>query len=265
MYAPPVALRNLTIEEMVHLSTPWLDPSGSRKLLAGYARTAPLLDDIAAAHEALLAAQPRAVAHDKELTELLAQEENLDLRHDRLARGSALLLEAMAELSDDRGAFLHARDLLLPDGLAVINRNFAAEAGAAALTRRRLQETPEVAALLEKTPAGPDRKLAEVVNEWLETGRKLGELEVQRIQLEQKSPASPAATSAQRALARNQWGRAVHAMLNLIALDPSPPDAIQTAVLVPVREAEARADQRASRSKKKDPDDQDPGDQNPGG
>lgn len=250
-----MALKNLTVEEMIGMSSSWVAPGETRTLLEKHPRTAGILGDIVAAHEGLVGSQEKAQQEDQKLASLVVQQKSVDGVYDRKARGSNLLLAALAELCDDEAqarTFAEAQALLHPNGLAFINQNYAAEAGVAELTRHRLQEAPAVQALLASIPLPPGfgPTLAAEVQTWLDAGETLRKLEAERIALVDTSETASAQSPERKpqSVARNRWIRVIRLVLDQINLDESPDPELRRRVLLPVAEAEARADARAGRA-----------------
>lgn len=257
-----MALKNLSSETMLALSTSWLDPGRGRKALEDHPRATHYLADLAAAHSALLAASasPDASALPPEMIALSAEETEVDTLHDRKVRGLHLVLTGLAELTDDRAEaarLLGARDTLFPDGISINQRSYLDEAGNVSAVARRLDSSPETRALLLHTPLPHGKKLDDEVLAWLDTGERLGKLEARRVGLLHDRDASRSGSKRGDLLrARNRWSRVTHAFLAAIDLDDHPGDALEKNFIRPLREAEAKADRRAAPGP--DPDASDP-------
>ena len=97
-----------------------------------------------------------------------------------------------AQLSDFRGR-------VLSEGAMLVRPSYVVEAGNAALAGQRLTAADE--ALLARV-THPDGTLLQTFREWLDTARKLGDIETQRASL---SPTSPSRDEV-RAL-RTEWNK----------------------------------------------------------
>ncbi|MBI5481435.1 MAG: hypothetical protein HY906_21435, partial [Deltaproteobacteria bacterium] len=204
-----MALNRLTTAEMISVSAPWVKPgSEERELLLGYPETAGVVPRVDAAHQGLLATQPKPAATGR-LTEISEQSGRLDLRHDTTARGLDLLFGGIEALAPDVSTaedYVKLHQLLLPQGMSATQRTYRDEAGQGALLKERL--TPEVRTTLGnlRTPFGT---VLEVVDEWIAVAIQLGGLEDERARLAEARPAPP--TQADVATARHRWVRAVNA------------------------------------------------------
>jgi len=239
-----MALRDIDTEEMLGLSANWVKGGPHHEMLKTHPRTASFLADIQASHEALLATQPSGKAGSDDLVRLLEKEVLVDDRHDRSARAVSFFLQGHIEVAPDdaaRSLYRQTLKILLPDGLGVVNRNYSAEAGAAALTEQRLNARADIVALLKASPGKPGKSLHELVIEWLDAGKLLGDLEAQRHTLEQQLGDQPIISRSDRVQARNRWIRTVRTMQGSIELDKEPSVEIRAAVLAPLAQADARA------------------------
>ncbi len=237
-----MALKNLTVEEMVALSVSWVGADKpAHQALKHNARLSGLLPDLERAHASIYAVTPQAV--DPRKAELAQQAIALDVKHDQLARGIYGVLTEYAGLVEDGAPYLALRDQLYPNGIApVIQVSFRGQAGYADLLRSRLSQ--ELEQRLQEFVL-PNTNLLEKVRQWLDTAQKLGDIEEQRARIEK----SEGPSFGQQAVdARNQWIRVVNAFVGLASLSPLEPQQ-DLLVFGPLREAEARADARAQRRK----------------
>lgn len=235
-----MALKNLTVEEMVALSVSWVGADNpAHRLLKANTRLSGLLPELDRAHSAIYSVRPHAV--DPRKAELAQQAIAIDVRHDQLARGIYGVLTEYANLAEEGAEYIQLRDQLFPNGLApVVQVSFRGQAGHADLLRERLtadQRARLTAFVLPKTT------LLEQVEQWLDAGRQLGELEEQRARLEQVQGPS---FGQQTVDARNLWIRVVNAFLSLASLSELDPKD-ELVLFGPLREAEARADARSQR------------------
>lgn len=230
-----MAIKRLTAQEMVQLSTPWVNPNDQAGIaLAKLPLLAGLLPQLKAAHEAIFAAQ---VATEDPRAKALSQAEaELDATHDALTRGIYGSLTMLAEFSPSAEELLRLRDMLLPEGLEHTRKTYRGEAGHAALIAARLDDG--VRARL-KSVTLHDKNLLDVVNAWLAAAHKLGELEEERARL-----TAPAATSAaQLNDARIAWIRVTNALVanaELVKLDKEDDRILFSALRAAARTADSR-------------------------
>lgn len=237
-----MALKQLTTGEMLSLSEPWVSPGPVRALLDGIAEARPVLPHVEAARRALLDTQFDPT--QPELQKLSEQAGALDARHDAQVGGIHALLGALAQLATDpaRGeALLRLRDRLFPQGVSVVQHSYRDEAGQAELVEGRLTEADR--ALLRAVPV-LSSTLGDVVARWQHTARELGRVEDRRVALldEKRRGTRPADVVA----ARNQWIRAVNALLS--ALDLAAPDERTRLAILGALEASTKAAARRRQS-----------------
>lgn len=235
-----MALKSLTLNEMVHVTQSMLHgESPARALLGGSALLEPLLPLLEAAHARVLAVAPR--PEDPRRAALAAEAVALDQVHDAVVGSLSRLLTALAELADDGPRYLHLRDRLLPQGVAGATQlTFEGEAGYAARLRARL--TDATRAELAAISAG-SRDLLAVVTDWLDAGDRLGELTRQQQAL---SLEGPAATPATVHAARLEWIRAVNALRGLAPVAGLKDEELSV-LFTSLEQLEAKADARAAR------------------
>lgn len=240
-----MAYKRLTTGEMIQLSGPWVTPGTQPyKVLRSIPETAVVMPRLAGAHEMLLGMQP-VLDGDGLLARLTGQATALDASHDGFARAVNMIISGFALLPTLDPAMVEAlgrlRDLVLPDGLTIVQRSYREEAGAARMLATRL--TGDARAQLRKlhTPGGT---LEEIVEQWMATAHKLGEVEDQRARAMEQAALGPAAADVVKG--RNQWIRAVTAIVT--GLELAEVDAATAAIILgPLRDAERTADRRAGR------------------
>lgn len=208
-----MAVKRLTTEEMVQASGPWVtEGSDARKAIVAVPVLQGLLPRVDAAHKALLEAQPG--PNNPRLAALQTEEQTLDLEHDTLIRGTHMLLTALSLLSGSPEAaeqLLRLRDFLLPQGLEVTQSTYRAEAGAGELLKKRLADDASLKKQLKEIPVHHAKQsLWTVVEGWLARANRLGELENERAQI---APPNGPSDGARLVAARNQWIRAVNALV----------------------------------------------------
>ena len=240
-----VALRRLTTGEMAQLSGPWTtEGSAARKAILAIPELAPLLPKIDAAHRALHDTQPG--QENPRLAKLQEEESGLDLRHDEVIRGSYWFLTALAWLSgagQSADNLLRLRDFLFPEGLDATQRSYREEAGAVELLKTRIAGDPAVKKALKDIPVHKGT-LWQSVEELFRLGGKLGALENERAELQ---PAPGPGDAARVMAARNQWIRAVNALVANADLADLDAEKVKL-IFGPLRHAEKAADRRKGTS-----------------
>jgi hypothetical protein len=242
-----MSLRDLSTQTMVTLSAAWLDPAHARSSIEALPTAAGLLPKVDTAHRRLLKAQP-ARAKPKtppELTAIQVEQSETDVVHDRNARGAYNVLTGFAELADtdeQATAILGLRDKLFPPerGLNVIKMSYADEAGEATLVEKRL--TDEDRALLKKLPI-PGGTLLDAHKARVNAGKKLGDLDQQRVALEAKEALKAGIKSGDALQARNGWIKVVRTLVDAIDLD-EPSVTVRKRILQPLEDAERKAEKR---------------------
>ncbi len=233
-----MALRQLTIEEMVQISAPWATSgTPARSALQRVAHLAALLAQIDEAHRGIHAAKP--TTEDATLKQLSAEEAALDVQHDTLVRGTHGVLTMLAEVSAAADELLGLRDLLFPEGLEHIRKTYRGEAGHAAMVASRLNKSARARL---KAVTLHDKTLLDLADEWLAIAKKLGELEAERAHLSEASPGTPGQVNA----ARLQWIRVVNAMIAMAELAEIDADT-DALLFAALRAAERAASGRARR------------------
>jgi hypothetical protein len=242
-------LKHLTVAEMAALGLAWVDKGARRDTFLSIPEIAPLHPQVVEAHKAILAVQPAAKTMSPDLRALLQKGEIIDARHDHLVRASGLALELAREIclaadppDVDRAAVCdRVYDKLLPDGLAVVNTSWLAEAGNAARLEKLLEEETDIRPFL-KTIAVPGKgTLLDVLSRWIAAGQELSKVEHLREEMLQKQ-AAPADKATIQA-ARSRWIRLVSAILNNLDLSSAKAEAIES-IRGPVSRASDRAAKR---------------------
>lgn len=207
-----MALKRLSTEEMVQLSGPWVtEGTEARDAILAVPEMAGVLPKVEAAHGALHGVQP--TAEDPRLARLQEEAAEEDVQHDTLVRGMHMYLTSLALLSGSSttaDSLLQLRDFLLPDGLETMQKSYRAEAGAGDLLKTRLSDDAGAKKQLKKIPV-LEKHLGQYVDMLLARAKRLGELEDERARIV-NAPASPS-DGARLMLARNQWIRAVNALV----------------------------------------------------
>lgn len=212
-----MALRDLSIGQMLQTSKGWLDDDAAQ--LKSVPQLAPWVGPLRTAHDGLVASDSARNSTQGAMAALMAQQADGDLVHDRLLRGGFTLLSAFEQLHElvggNSGAFGTLRGQLFPGGLAMTQASYADEAAQAELAKKRV--TPETQPLLA-TKVG-DTTLDAIVEAWLASAAKLGELEAERNALVAQNDTIKA-TAPNTRDARNAWIKVVSVIqASIAALD----------------------------------------------
>ena len=239
-----MAYRNLSTEQMVHISADWLDPKGWRPVLLSIAMVAELVPKLEDVHEALISKQPTTSAILARVTVIQEKQGVVDILHDRKLRGAIGLLSSLADLTDEplkAASYLDLRDRLSPEGLRATIKSYTEEAGAAKMLLGRLDESSRQ---LLATIATPDGTLMDAVNAWTRAGRELGALESEKIALNQQLTSEGGKVRPLDVMkARNRWIRLAHALESNLELSDTD-EATVARILGSLHDGEAKADRR---------------------
>ncbi len=231
-----MGLRKLTSGEMMHTTSTWVEPTHRHhQLLASSPEVAALLPHLVRVHKGILSCQPGTWPNAVLLTR---QIEELDAQHDDLVRGIQSLLTAQSYLAAstaEREQWAKLRDKIFPDGLALLNRSFADEAGQAALALARL--SADERKKMKATAFGTTNLLA-LCEQYAQVARKLGDAATAKA-----TPPQAMVSRAESASARNQWIRVVSAILTAIEMTEDS-DELLREVVTPLRDLARKADRR---------------------
>ena len=255
-----MALRNLSLAEMVGVSAAWIAPAGHRAAFEGVPALAALLPEIERAHEGLVRAEsPGATGPIAEkLAKIVADALIFDSVHDQSARGGYKMLDAWIELSGSESPegvrYRAMRDAVYPEGTSFTGQSYVAESGHAMKTQQALEKSPELRAELRDIElfdkrTGKKRTLLEVVKAQIKAGRELGELEAKRTELLQATPDTVAQKDAPLTLSegRNRWMSVTGDVVRM-AKYASPKDRkLVESALLHLQRVEKAADARAAR------------------
>ncbi len=235
-----MAVKNLTLNEMVQITATMLHPEGSpRARLEANPMLTALVPALETAHHAVLGVMPR--PEDPRLQELSAQAAAADAVHDALVGSIHGLLTATADLLDDGATYLKLRDQLLPEGIAGAARlTYEGQAGYAKRLRAHLTEAQRTQ--LSSLAVG-NRNLLELVTQWMDAGERIGELDQERQRIASEAQAPTASTVSQ---ARYRWIRVVNAVRDVADIAELT-DADRTTIFGALAELEGAADLRAAR------------------
>ena len=183
-----MALRRLTVEEMIQFSTPWItEGNAARAAIEKVPLLAALLPQLQGAHSAIFAV--RAQSEDPKVQRLSQQEADIDVKHDNLVRGIFGALTMLAQVSSASDELLRLRDFLFPEGASHTQKTYRGEAGHAALVGSRLDA--DMNARL-KAISLQEKNLLDLVEEWLGVAKQLGDLEEERARLSPPSSSTAA-------------------------------------------------------------------------
>jgi hypothetical protein len=237
-----MALNRLRLEEMVAVTSTWVEPAHpDRRALAAVPALAALLPEIDAAWQGLHATYGAGPGTERR-KQIQDRQRALDLEHDDVLRGIWFYLQSqvfIAREPAERQELARLRDRLLPEGLTAVNKSYREEAGQAELATSRLTERDRE--LLQSMVMRDGRTLLDLVNRWRELAGRIGALDRERagdVRDERPTPADALA-------ARHRWIRIVTAMRDVAALVAADDPAIQE-ILAHVAAAEEAADRRAA-------------------
>jgi hypothetical protein len=246
-----MAFKDLTTPTILTILDTWLDPNRSLPSLKTLSRAAPLIPDLVAVRKGLQDSHAASAKSAPEIQRFQATAGELDVRHDRKARGLDKIIDGLSELVDDPelteklGAL--RTEILGPKGLLVISSSYTDEAQNAKLVDKRL--SPESKELLGDIKIY-DKTLGGWVKDWQGVAKELGEVESERTALETKTKAATASQPAPATRARNRAIRTLNALMMVIELD-EPTDELRTELLGPLEVELAKAEKRAKRSASK--------------
>lgn len=255
-----MALRNLTVKEMIGVTSSWLAPDDGRAVFEGSRTLSALTPEIERVHSELLRAEPAGPSAStvKELAKIVADTQAQDAIHDQNARIGFRALEIFIELvgpsSTEGRRYAVLRDALYPQGLGFTGESYVSEAGHAIKTRAALDKSNELRTelrdiILWDKRSGKRRTLLEVVRAQIKAGISLGKLEARRSALLHPEAASSPEAQARPTLAgaRNAWMTVVGDVLRLARYVPPKERKIVQAALAHLERAERLADARVSR------------------
>ena len=246
-----MSFRKLDAATMIAISDPLVDPEKDRPLLESYPMTAGLVAVLMVIHSRLLKIRNTVSDTIEKARQLSAQAKELNARYDVLYRSIYSVLGAWcvsASSEARRVVFEKTREILFPEGLSGVQRTYLSSAGLA--NQAMSQVTPEIETILREI--GVDgRSLFEMFMEWVNTGRKLGEVARQQMLFpEERESSQVSAGDVQTA--RFRWIRFMKALRILLELDDDAPSELKARVLQPLQVAERKYSDNKSGSEESD-------------
>lgn len=247
------SVRDLQIGEMINISAAWI--GAQKTTFLAIPEIAPHFARVETVHHALIDARDGASA-DAALSDLMAQAEVLDDRHDHLVRGLHYLLIAAHsfELGRDGGDPTKAENIerankaLLPNQLRAIQASYQAEAGNA--TQLEALADSEFSGLLGGIHITKDKTALDIAHDIGAVGKTLGSVEHQRsLAAAQMKKDSVTPSEVRRRM--RAWARVAEAILINLDIASAPAaniEALRQPLLDAVDKAVARRrDKRASK------------------
>ncbi|WP_428265734.1 hypothetical protein [Haliangium sp.] len=199
-------LNSLSTNVMLHHSALWAEDAELRAQITATPVGAAILTLVEQAHQRLSTQSERRRLLDVSLvslTELIAE---LDAIHDSMARAIHGAIDVLITASGDSaeiGALSQLKGMLFPEGLAIVQRSHAYEAGAARALERRVTKA-ELARLADI--AVGRHTLADWFRRWVDAGKALGERVHERAALiERSGRGGTGVEQIDTRAARNEW------------------------------------------------------------
>jgi hypothetical protein len=243
-------LKSLSSPAMVASTEGWVTPGPVHTALSGIEEVSGFLGKMSSARDGLLNVQVTEVVTPemRALKALSDEASTLDATYDRQYRSLYHVLfgnQLAASDEADQDAMASLLKRMFPKGLRMVNTTFLEESGEASLAKQRITEADR--GLLAQIPAWNGTALS-LVEAWIATGEKLGDVERRRAQLaEQVASSSNTVSQSDVLTARNQWIRVVRAILSGLALTDDVDEQTLSTILQPLRNAvDKAADRRRS-------------------
>jgi hypothetical protein len=214
MKAIKMALNRLSIAQMVNLTKDWVKPkSVTRQAFERVPSLSVLLSVIEVVHEGVLVAER--VTLTKDITELKFESTRTDAQFDNLVRGIIRGFDSEIFLARARGDYELAqalevlRDFLFPLNMKTVTLSYREESGHTDLVAARLK--PEHRTMLASMPVINGNLLGKL-EDWMQAGQKLGELEDERANVISPNRMQNAAD------ARSQWIQMVQTVYSVVRM-----------------------------------------------
>jgi hypothetical protein len=219
-------LNILPVNVMLAHSGYWLENEPLRVQLAVHPIGAALLAEVGRIHGRLSGQTERRRQLALALARFSELMSALDLTHDNLARAIHSVLEALIMATRDadmRELYLRLRGLLFPEGLSIVSRTYAYQAGAIAALEARVSAAD--VAQLAAIPVGPET-LADWYRAWVTAGKQLGEHVHEREALLVRTGRGGTATAeVDTRAARLEWIQIVQTLLGALDIMKIAPEA----------------------------------------
>jgi len=237
--------KSFDVPTMIAISDPWVDERKDKPVLLSVPLIAGLVPILEEAHNPLLRLQLKPSEADAAMRSLTEQALALDGEQDDRYRSLHSILTGWAAVSSEarRAILERLRDTLLPEGLGGTQRTYLAESGNVELAVSKM--TPEMETTLKEIVVDGTTAF-QLFNEWVELGRKLGDVERERARIAQ-TQSGTGVTAKDIQNARYRWIRAVNALSTLLELESDIPEDIRIRILQPLRAAEAKLAQKRAK------------------
>jgi hypothetical protein len=247
-----IALRHMSAAEMTALSSALLGEH--RKDFESIAEVKPLVRMVQTAHEGLLVAEPAAVDAAGAAQAIASEQRAVDLRHDHALRALYYALSARAEYLQAQETtdqpeverILRVRNVMVPGGLGGTQVSYSAEVGNTVRADEQRRNDTDTREVLEHTHLEKKVTGHNVVDTWVEIGKRLGELEQQK---NTAAPVTHAATGRTSLAARNDWIGVIGAVMGVLEHATTPQEAVER-VRSAITAAAERAAERAATHRK---------------
>jgi hypothetical protein len=201
-----MSFRIMTAQEYLATTRPWVTPAHhAHQALMGQPITAAIMPQVIAAHNGL---EQALYPSSGPLAALIEQAGQTDQLHDNLMRCQDARLTAELLVTTDpaeRDMLQSLRDLILPEGLAIVQKSYAHEVGHAQIVGAQL--TGEQRSFLQSIPMRAGT-LSDIFDAYQAAAETLGDLEHQRRTMGDSRPGRGALVRA-----RNHWVQVVNLVL----------------------------------------------------
>ena len=236
--------RYVDVGTVVAIIAAWVDPKRNRPLMERISRTAPFLEELDDLYAELGRLQLTESVNSKNSKELTKQAGALDATHDQLYKGVFGMLTLVSELTDDADyaqKLIGTRDRFFPSGLKGISQTYLAESGYAAMAEMKVTDDDKTL-MADITYKG--RTLLQDFEDWVSTGKALGEVEARRTRLKDGED-DTGTTAGDLRDARIAGIRLVDMISSIVQMPGTADEETRNILLQPLRKAEEKALQKA--------------------
>jgi hypothetical protein len=242
-----VWLNVMTPDEMLPVTSSWIDPKGLRTVFLSIAEIAAQMPHVEEAHNALLAAAAANAGTDSAFVHAIeAAEKTVDKRFDHAARAlmhlgicyREYMLASDPPNTDEASHAQLVMSELLPLKGKLLSMNYKAEAGATQVASTFLQGATDHQQLLSTMHITDKVSGLDLAHFWFDLGTKLDSLET-----EKTGAAASATKSVNMSTVRNDWIAIVRTVADNLQHTKAPASAVEQ-ILAPVNQAAALATQR---------------------